>query len=130
MNVTVKFEILSSVARLLSANDTLQELIIQASELDLNGGIAMAQMLTANSGLHKFILKLDTMHRSTLTEEFVQALETNTTIQYFQIMLDGRMSDMKVVREMQLMFRDHLKAKYKVSSQVGLSMGVTCERKD
>lgn len=128
-NLTLKFEILSSMARLLSVNDTLQELIIQASELDLNGGMAMAQMVTANTGLQKFILKLDKMHRTKLAEEFVQALEMNRTIQHFQIGLDGRMSDMKVVRAMQLMFRDSLKDNYTVSSQVGLSMGVTCLRK-
>lgn len=128
LNVTVKFEILSSVARLLSANDALEELVIEASELDLNGGMAMAQMLTANTGLQKFVLKLDKMHRSNLAEEFVQSLGMNQSLQYFQISLDGRMSDMKVVREMQLMFRDGLKGVYKTTSQVGLLMGVTCER--
>ena len=128
LHVTTKFEILSPMARLLSANDTLRELYIAANELDLNGGMAMAQMLTANGGLHKFVLKLDKMHSEKLGEEFIQALDMNECLQYFQIILDGRMSDMKVVRSMQIQFRDMLKPKYKVSSQVGLSMGVICER--
>ncbi|CAB9529951.1 expressed unknown protein [Seminavis robusta] len=131
IHVTVKFEILSNVARLLCSNSTLQELFIQGTELDINGGMAMAQMLTANHGLHKFVLQLDKMTSGQkLGEAFIHALDTNTCLEYFQIILDGRMSDMKVVRDMQLMFRDSLRHKYKVSSQVGLSMGVICQRKD
>jgi hypothetical protein len=127
-HVTTKFEVLSPVARLLSANETLRELCITANELDLNGGMTMAQMLTANNGLHTFILKLDKMHSEKLGEEFIRALEMNGCLKYFQIILDGRMSDMKVVRSMQIQFRDTLRPKYKVSTQVGLSMGVICER--
>jgi hypothetical protein len=88
----------------------------------------MAQMLTANNGLYTFVLKLDKMHSEKLGEEFIRALDMNECLKYFQIILDGRMSDMKVVRSMQLQFRDTLRPKYKVSTQVGLSMGVICER--
>lgn len=96
IHVTARFEILSSMARLLSANETLQELFIQATELDVNGGMAMAQMLTANNALKSFILQLDKMHGNKIGDAFIEALEMNEDIQYFQIILDGRMSDMKV----------------------------------
>jgi len=126
-NVALNFKILTSMAKLLSANTTLRDLFIEAVELDLNGGMAMASMVAANAGLTRFVLKLDKMHATKLGEEFIHALQTNHTLQYFQIILDGRMSDMKVVRTMQLAFRE-LKDTYKVTSQVGLSMGVICER--
>lgn len=96
VHVTVKFEVIANVARLLGANEALEELYIQATELDLKGGIAMAQMLAANPGLKSCILKLDKMHGTKIGDAFIQALGRNTNIQYFQIILDGRMSDMAV----------------------------------
>jgi hypothetical protein len=129
VNVVLRFERLSSMARLLGVNQVLEELSITlAGELDLNGGNAVAQMLTTNTALKKFVMKLDKLHGITLAEEMVHALESNPTIEYFQIILDGRMSDMKVVREMQLLFRDVLTEKYKVTGQAGLTMGVICQR--
>lgn len=129
IHVSHKFDVLTKMAQMLCNNTTLQELYIQATDMDVKGGMAMAKMVSTNQGLSSCIFKLDQMQAQKLGDAFIRALDVNYTLNYFQISLDGRTADIKTTRAMQMEFRK-LKPKYKVSSQVGLSMGVTVEPLD
>ena len=127
INMAAQYEDLAEMTRLLGINQVLEELTIKVTELDLNGGHAVTQMLMASPALKKLTLQMDTMDKS-LTPEFVKALDHNHNINYLQLLMDGRMSDMKVARSMVVAFRDGLKGKFKSTSKVGLNLGVVCER--
>lgn len=129
IHVSHKLDAFTKMAQMLCNNRTLQELYIQATDMDVKGGMAMAEMVASNQGLSSCTFKLDQMQAKKLGDAFIRALDVNYTLNYFQIALDGRTCDIKTTRAMQMEFRK-LKPKYKVSSQVGLTMGVTVEPLD
>jgi hypothetical protein len=130
INVAESLGDLFDVYSLLAVNQVLQELTLQVSVFDAKGGEEVVKMLTYNKSLKKLVLKAERMDGKdgSLGTAFIAALDKNDTIDYFQIILDGRQSDMKVVRAMGVAFRDALKGKFKCTPKAGMSMGVICER--
>ncbi|CAB9507304.1 expressed unknown protein [Seminavis robusta] len=128
INVAQSFGDLFDVISLLAVNQVLQELTLQVSELDVKGGQELVKMLAYNSSLQRVVLQAERMANATVGEAFIPSLAQNESLQYFQIILDGRQSDMKVVRAMGVKFRDTLKGTYKVTPRAGMAMGVICER--
>lgn len=127
INIALRYEDLAEMTKLLGVNHVLEELTIQIVELDATGGESIVQMLMAGPALKKLNLKMDTMEEG-LTPEFIKALDHNPNIDHFELLLDGRMSDMRVARRMSSSFRDELKGKYKSTCKVGMTLGVLCER--
>lgn len=130
INVAQAMGDLFDVYSLLAVNQVLQELTLQVAEFDKKGGDELVKMLAYNKSLKKVVLIAERMHGKdgALGTAFIDSLHKNETLEYFQIQLDGRQSDMKVVRAMGVKFRDSLKGKFICKPQAGMSMGVVCER--
>ena len=130
INVAQYMGDLFDVYSLLAVNQVLQELTLQVSEFDAKGGAELVKMLAYNRSLKKVILQAERMpgKDGALGIAFIDSLQKNDTLDYFQILLDGRQSDMKVVRAMGVKFRTELKGKFNCKPMAGMQMGVLCER--
>lgn len=128
-NIVQNFERMIPMMELLRENTVLEEWTVTATECNREGGMALAQMLHTNNTLKRFVLHVNQLNIKGPPEDaIVAALAANPTLEHFELKMDGRMSDMMVVRKMQKHFKDDLKDKFTVKMQAGMDMKVTCDR--